>query len=130
MRTHEIWVETAPRSRRRAATAGGLSWRLGLLAALCGLVVCLRRPWTTDDLPGVWPYADRKPPGNAFGSVQALAANEHLGRGWPADSLHGVLLVTAIWTLVLLASVAVAFMAGRRAPWLHGRAARWLSVLA
>jgi hypothetical protein len=103
---------------------------LGLLAALCGLVVCLLRPWTTDDLPEVWPYASRKPPGNAFGSVQALAANERLGKGWPADSLHGVLLVIAIWTLVLLASVPVAFMARRRAPWLHGRAARWLSDLA
>jgi hypothetical protein len=61
MRTDIVQAETDPGSRRCAVAAGGPSGRLGLLTAPCGLVVCLLRPWATDDLPGAWPYASRKP---------------------------------------------------------------------
>lgn len=104
----------------RVRPVGGPAW-LGLLAALAGLVVCLRLPWASDVLRGGWRWGGIRPPQDASGSVRAFAANGHLGGGWPADALNATVVVRDAWAVLLVAAL-IAVRVRRTLP------GRWLTV--
>lgn len=117
--------EGAPDSGRRA-WGDGPAWWAGVLAALAGLIVCLRLPWASDVLPGSWRWLSPRPPANPSGSVDALARNEHLGNGWPSDALNAATAVRDIWIVALAAGLVVVVT---RSRWGLRSGARWRPLL-
>jgi outer membrane protein assembly factor BamB len=100
--------------RVKARLSGGPAWWFGLLAALSGLVFCLRSPWASDVLPGGWHWPGRRPPAGASGSVKAFAANGGLGGGRPADALHAAVVVCDVWAAALVIGLVVTLVRLRR----------------
>lgn len=94
-------------ARAKARLDGGPAWWFGLLAALGGLVACLRFPWATDVLVGGWQRGAPRPPADASGSVEALAAKGGPGGGWPADALHAAVVVRDVWAAALVVGLVV-----------------------
>lgn len=108
-------------ARAKAGLDGGPAWWFGQLAALGGLVVCLRFPWATDVLVGGWQRAEPRPHADASGTVKALAAKGGLGGGRPADALHAAVVVRDVWVAVLVIALVVVVVrtlrgAQRRTP--------------
>jgi outer membrane protein assembly factor BamB len=117
-------------ARAKARLDGGPAWWFGLLAALGGLVVCLRFPWASDVLVGGWQRDGRRPPANASGSVEAFATKGGLGGGWPADALHAAVAVRDVWAAALVIGLVVALVRLLRGPWTSSRGTSALRLLA
>jgi outer membrane protein assembly factor BamB len=116
-------------ARAKARLESGPAWWFGLLAALSGLVVCLRLPWASDVLTGGWQRSGPKPPANASGSVEAFAAKGRLGGGWPADALHAAVAVGDVWVAALVIGLVVAIVRMRWAVWTGSRVLRMLAAV-